>query len=274
MLKFRAFLEQASTEMPKFEYVEIDSLMEYVEDILIPEMFLAEGLERKVQSRTAQPWAKSSGKTRSDVAAMYTKHLKTIEAAKNDFAKKMKSSVKGVANPKILVDIKSLTSMVDKIVNRGKKPGAITDWLRGAILVKTEEDVVTVSKNIFKAFDRVEEYEEKNRGADKNYGYYGSKHFLVTVKGITSEVQVMTNKLWAYKGKAHKIYDKYRSAKDTDSIELAKAQRMSKQAFDRGNARGNARLEIDDNSGSKKLDSASEKEYKNWWKKNLVKVKR
>lgn len=268
MLKFKAFVEHTLSETSDFEYIEIDSLMEYVEDILFPEMLLSEGLQRKVKARTAQPWADSKGKSADDVADMYNEYLSTIEDAKGNFEKKMKSSVKGVANPKILVDVKSLKSMVDKIVNRGKKPGKITDWLRGAILVKTEDDVAKVSKNIFKAFDRVEEYEEKDRGADKNYGYYGSKHFLVTVDGITSEIQVMTNKLWAYKGKAHKIYDKYRSAKDVDPTELAKAQRMSKRAFDRGNARGNARLEIDNVPDTKDAQN----DYKNWWKKNLSKV--
>lgn len=267
MLNFKLFLEHTSQ---KYDYVELESVMEYVEDVLIPETFLAEALDRKVKPRTAQPWANSSGKNRSDVKTMYGKYIKTIETAKDAFAKKMKSSVKGVQNPKILVDVKTLKSMVDKIIKRGKAPGAISDWLRGAILVKTEEDVVTVSKNIFKAFDRVEEYEEKNRGGDKNYGYYGSKHFLATVNGITSEIQVMTTKLWKYKGRAHKIYDKYRSADDVDPIELAKAQRVSKQTFDRGNARGNAKVEIDD---PKKEDDDRLK-YKSWWNQNLNKIKR
>ena len=268
MLNFKLFLEQRSQE---FDYVEIDSIMEYVENVLFPETFLAEALDRKVKPISAQPWADSSAKTSSDVATMYRKYIKTIEAAKNAFEKKMKSSVKGVANPKILVDVKTLKSMVDKIVKRGKKPGAISDWLRGAILVKTEEDVVTVSKNVFKAFDRVEEYEEKNRGGDKTYGYYGSKHFLATVNGITSEIQVMTTKLWAYKGRAHKIYDKYRSADDVDPTELAKAQRVSKQTFDRGNAKGNAKVEIDN---LKPEEDGGRSKYKSWWSQNLKKIKR
>ena len=68
MLSFKLFLEDTSQ---KYDYVELDSVMEYVEDVLIPETFLAEALDRKVKPRTAQPWDNSSGKNRSDVKTMY-----------------------------------------------------------------------------------------------------------------------------------------------------------------------------------------------------------
>lgn len=274
MLRFKSFFEQASTDELDFDYVEIDSMMHFVEHVIFPQMLLSEALSRKVQPRTLQPWDKEKAKNAEEVEAMHKKYLSTIEDAEKEFEKRMKSSTRGVANPKILVDVKSLKSMINKIVQRGKKPGKITDWLRGAILVKDEEDVKKVSENIFKAFNRVEEYEEKERGGDKQYGYYGSKHFLVDVKGITTEIQVMTKKLWAYKGKAHRIYDKYRAAKDVDASELNKAMRRSKQVFDRGNKRGNPNVSV---SGGADKDLVKDQErdlYKRWWHSNLKKVRK
>ena len=102
----------------------------------------------------------------------------------------------------------------------------MNDWLRGSILVNDEKDIGIVSKNIFKAFKSVSEFDPKERGGDKQFGYYGSVHFSVDVDGVNTEIQLMTKKLYSAKKIAGGQYDDFRSA--SDEIKGSKESKKSK----------------------------------------------
>lgn len=163
--------------------------------------------------------------------AIYNK----LEEAKNEMLKILKSVGKHDAT--FLVNkhsIKSLDALADKIYNRGKRAEKITDVIRCAILARTEDDV----KEIVRLINRnhhVYEYEFKEMGGDKKFGYYGSHHFLVklSTNEFLAEIQVMTNRLWAFKEVGHQIYSKYRSGEIKDDFE--KVQKDSKAIFAKGN---------------------------------------
>jgi ppGpp synthetase/RelA/SpoT-type nucleotidyltranferase len=130
--------------------------------------------------------------------------------------------------------IKPFKSLLEKIYDRGKKAENITDVIRCAILCREQDDVEEVVRLINRNH-HVYEHEIKEKGGDKTYGYYGSHHFLIKLKhgGFLAEIQVMTNRLWAFKTPAHQIYEKYRAGQI--DAEFEKAKRESKMIFQKGN---------------------------------------
>lgn len=169
--------------------------------------------------------------------ALYNEYLPLVVGAKAKFTRLLKKIGSKSKNSKVLVDIKAMDAFVKKVVLRGRNTSSITDWLRSAIIVRTHEDVDRTVKLIKKDFV-VQEYEKKDKGLDKEYGYFGSHHFLVLVDGITCEIQVMTKKLWVYKEEAHLIYGKYREDKGEMDKKLKKLElAYSKELFSRGNSR-------------------------------------
>lgn len=114
---------------------------------------------------------------------------------------------------KIMTRIKPFKSVVSKVIERKRIEGFKTlgDLVGGAVLFKTKEDADAFVKKTRRRYAKnVVGYEEKKRGSDTKYGYYGSHHLDLNLNGIIVEVQVMTRKLWNYKTAAHDIYDKYR----------------------------------------------------------------
>lgn len=84
--------------------------------------------------------------------------------------------------------------------------------MRGAVLFDTKEQADEfVKKFIRQNKDKVIGYEEKLKGQDTIYGYYGSHHIDLNIDGLVVELQIMTRKLWNYKKEAHLIYTKTRS---------------------------------------------------------------
>jgi len=191
------------------------------------------------KSRTAplkpQKWGNTGRSKSTDVRDVYDQAQQKASTLKPKFEKKLKSVTRSVRNPKILTDVKGFASFASKVGARNKKASAITDVLRGAILVQTEDDVKRVVNQIKKDM-LVVEYEQKKKGGDKEFGYYGSHHFLVDMDGMASEIQVMTKRLWTYKEKGHEIYNQFRDKQSggVDDKEK-KTKRQSKQIFSRGN---------------------------------------
>lgn len=275
MISFKTFILESQQDdnwidgEDLFEWLEQRtqfSLDEALDDSLVRK------LSKKVKPMGSQPWAKNifksmSSKGKADpalVKKMYNAWYPEIKKRLSLFLSGMKTATKGVQNAKFLVDIKELDSFLDKTIDRGKDPGSITDFLRGAIIVKDDDDMSKVANGIFKGFKKVVEFEPKERSdnagtkADKNYGAYGWVAFLVDVDGVSSEVQLSTRKSWNLKKHAHRVYSSFRSVKDADldakgKAKKAKALAMSRKAFDVGSGRRGGKLEID--GGGKQDDN-------------------
>ena len=217
-----------------------NGLIENLDDSLIRK------LSKKIKPAKKTFWADEkikdfTGKNdKEKVVALYKKYEPIIEDRLKKYESGLKTALKGVQNAKIMVDIKKLRAFVNKTVDRGKDPSKMNDWLRGSILVNDEKDIGIVSKNIFKAFKSVSEFDPKERGDDKQFGYYGSVHFSVDVDGVNTEIQLMTKKLYSAKKVAGGQYDDFRSASDAikGSKETQKLLRHGKRAFDKGNSQG------------------------------------
>jgi ppGpp synthetase/RelA/SpoT-type nucleotidyltranferase len=180
-----------------------------------------------------QPWGDVDAEEEY-LGVWYDNIRKDVLNVKDNFLHKLKTASRRVKMPKVVVDVKSAKSFIDKVVNRGKKPNQITDVLRSAILVETENDIYKVVKGLKKEF-KVLEYEIKQKDDDPEFGYYGSHHLLVDVNGMASEIQVMTKKLWNYKEEQHKIYNKLRSLSDVDKEYEKFLKNTSKRGFIAGN---------------------------------------
>jgi len=134
------------------------------------------------------------------------------EEVKNRIVKVIRPYIYKNKKTKLLTSIKPFDSVVDKTINRKKPISEINDLVRAAILFDTKEEVDQFVKDFRrKNRDIIVGYEEKEKGGDKVYGYYGSHHFDLDVLGLIAELQVMTRKLWNYKTEAHKIYVDTRS---------------------------------------------------------------
>ena len=93
------------------------------------------------------------------------------------------------------------------------------------------DDVVKQVKKRFK----IVRYDFKSKGGDKEFGYFGSHHFLADLGGMVVEIQVMSRRLWAFKEEAHKIYTKLRSGSDLSKELQKKMKTVSKQMFSKAN---------------------------------------
>ena len=252
MLNFKSFMNENS-----MEWGDIENIHTILEDIcleILAENGLLENLDdslirklsKKIKRAKKTFWADEkikdfTGKNdKEKVVALYKKYEPIIEDRLKKYESGLKTALKGVQNAKIMVDVKKLRAFVNKTVDRGKDPSKMNDWLRGSILVNDEKDIGIVSKNIFKAFKSVSEFDPKERGDDKQFGYYGSVHFSVDVDGVNTEIQLMTKKLYSAKKVAGGQYDDFRSASDAikGSKETQKLLRHGKRAFDKGNSQG------------------------------------
>ena len=267
MISFKTFILESQKDD---NWIDGDDLFEWLEQrnqFSLDEALddtLVRKLSKKVKPMGSQPWARNifksmSSKGKADpalVKKMYDEWYPEIKKRLSLFLSGMKTATKGVQNAKFLVDIKEIDSFLDKTIDRGKNPGSITDFLRGAIIVKDDDDMDKVANGIFKGFKKVVEFEPKEREdnkaskADQNYGAYGWVAFLVDVDGVSSEIQLSTRKSWNVKKHAHRVYSQFRSVKDAEldakgKAKKAKALAMSRKAFDVGSGRRGGKLEID-----------------------------
>lgn len=283
----KTFLEHL--EEKAFEWCDVEHMDDILEHLFLEvlaendllenlDASLIRNLSKKVRSSGDAPWAKEKikdfeGKNDPEkITALYQKYTPLIKDRLKKYQSGLKSALRGVRNAKILVDVKTLKSFLNKTIDRGRDPSTVNDWLRGSILVDDEKDIGTVSKNMFKAFDSVSEFEPKQRGDDKQFGYYGSVHFTVDVGGVDTEVQVMTKKLFNTKNVAHAQYDDFRSASDEvkNSAETKKKLRQGKRLFDKGNKRGGgaginidkSKVSYDKVSGLSRMDRQTRRKLK------------
>lgn len=191
-------------------------------------------------SNPNQPWSDIeylTQKTGDEAYKLYKKALEYVESAKDIFDNLLHKIAK---NNRVIIDVKTINSFVDKVINRGKQASQIHDVLRAAILCKTESEVSRIANEMHRSFPILEK-EYKKEGGNPDYGYFGSWHFKVAtpIRGsnqkIIAEVQVMTEKLWKYKELAHMIYNQYRSVKDFDAEIKSKDLALSRLLFVVGN---------------------------------------
>lgn len=175
----------------------------------------------------------------SQAKQIYNKAKEFAMNVKKKFLSLLKRSSQ-FPHSKVLVDIKGIGAFIDKAINRypkqGKGAADITDVLRSAVLVNTQDEVDSAVKNIKKLFT-IAKHKEKKVEGDPKYGYFGSHHFYVKIENILAEIQVMTKKLWTYKEEAHKIYNKYRSIKDADKRIETMDTKLSKRLFQIANTK-------------------------------------
>jgi hypothetical protein len=165
------------------------------------------------------------------------KFVKSFSDVEQTFSNLIKNALpkKGTSNRDFTFvhQIKSINSIIDKTLVRGKDIMRLGDLVRGAILFKNKGDMDVWNKDFQRKYSRfITDYEFKSKGSDKTYGYYGSHHYDLKIDGLTVELQVMPVKLWKYKEAAHGIYDKWRSS-PTPVPEIEKA--LSRHLFRKGN---------------------------------------
>ena len=151
-------------------------------------------------------------KIKQSITSIYIEYQPILATVRKIFENKVKTSLKGFHGVKFLADTKTLESIIDKTVYRKKLLSSINDLVRGAVLMQKKSDADAFVKDFLdKNQGIVAGYEEKIRGQDTMYGYFGSHHLDLNINGIIVELQVMTSKLWKYKEEAHVIYNKSRS---------------------------------------------------------------
>lgn len=165
--------------------------------------------------------------------AVYDKYKPKIQSIMSKFEKIVKREISGFQNVKFLSNTKPIESIIDKAIDRKRGLMTINDLVRGAILFTDKQDADKfVKKFMRRNSSLVVEYEEKVRGQDNTYGYYGSHHMSLNIDGIIIELQIMTKKLWSYKTAAHDIYTASRSRPEGPT---KFDQSQSKRIFSLGN---------------------------------------
>ena len=193
--------------------------------------------ERAKSFATTQPFSTGTAPTTpAEVEKIYKQAQKMADQGSKELSRGLKRMTQ--KHHKILIDVKSMDSFLDKVIARGKSANKITDVLRSAVLTKTPQEAEDVAKKMKKVF-RVNRFEFKRMGQDKQFGYFGSYHLLVELSnGLITEIQIMPKRLWTFKAVAHDIYNKWRSVKDFTKEtrkEMEKDMRASKAIFAKGN---------------------------------------
>jgi hypothetical protein len=173
---------------------------------------------------------------RDSLASIHAKYLPLITSVMNKFQSQVKREMGNLPKVKFLAGTKPFESLISKVISRGKKISEINDLVRGAVLFDTKEQADAFVKNFTRRnSSNVVEYEVKDKGSDTTYGYFGSHHIGLNIDGIIVELQVMTRKLWNYKGSAHVIYNNTREKKGgPNKFDIS----QSKKIFALGNRPG------------------------------------
>lgn len=166
------------------------------------------------------------------LAAAYKELMPQAQSIKQRLFSFLKSSAASIKGSKILIGIKPLKSVYSKVVERGKPATGLSDLVRSAVLFDTYDEVKEFVDHFVKKYHAyIVDKETKKAGTDKVYGYFGSYHLGVMINGLLCEIQVMTKKLWAFKDRAHGIYNKYRDGGKPDTLDATR----SKHIFRLGN---------------------------------------
>lgn len=209
---------------------------EVVDEKLLNESNVALQADKEFRSFYAQLYSRSAGENRRIFTALVDKNTSKLHATKDKFVKFINKHIpkKGWSGRySFIYQLKSLKSIINKVIDRGKSIFTVGDLVRGALLFNNPKElndwIGTFKRN---ASSHITSYEYKKKGEDKTYGYYGTHHFTLHFDGFDSELIVSTKKLWRYKEEAHKIYTKWRSSeKPVPKEDIA----YSKFLFSKGN---------------------------------------
>ena len=165
---------------------------------------------------------------KKSITSLYAEYQPLLTKVRSKFEDLVRASLKGFHGVKFLADSKTLESVIDKTVFRGKQLSSINDLVRGAVLMQSKKDADNFVDTFLEHNKHiVVGYEEKLRGQDKMYGYFGSHHLDLNIDGIIVELQVMTSKLWDYKEEAHVIYNKSRmNPEGTDKFDQYRSKKI------------------------------------------------
>ena len=169
-------------------------------------------------------------KAETEMKTFFSKLYDKFENILAKFGKTLKSYVTKFDKKKFnfYSNMKTTKSIIDKVIKRGKSLSTINDYVRGALVFKDKKDVDEFIKKFRrKSKSIIVGYEFKEKGKDKDYGYYGSHHLDLMFDGIVVELQVMSQKMWNYKHEAHKIYTATRSTDGADDF----YKKISKHIF-------------------------------------------
>lgn len=199
------------------------------------EQFLNEAnvlqLDKEVRAFDTNKSKMSTEDQEKEVERILQKYQDAMQQASDKFYKLMKGYTNR-SKADFLYNTKPVSSIISKVVARGKKFTQLGDLIRGAILFDTQEELDAFVKDFSrKEKSHIKDYEAKEKGGDKTYGYYGSHHFDLLIDGFVIELQAMTKKLWKFKDNAHDIYNRTR---ETGVITKADIQ-LSKKIFSLGN---------------------------------------
>jgi len=148
--------------------------------------------------------------------------LSVVKDSKKNVSKKvsygdssMKKGDKNVTKagaPVFKARVKPESSVINKVMKRGKKFSEMNDLYAATIALDTPEQVDRFVKDFKRKYaNTIVAHDQKTKGSDPVYNYYGTHHFDVLVDGMIFELQVMTKKLSRKKDVAHQIYDRTRA---------------------------------------------------------------
>lgn len=220
---------------------------EMLSESMINPIFSGDKELRKLEFKLQQGFksAEEKGSMQDELFKAYKKYEPAFKKAQSKF-----ESIINGALPKgdkqtttFLRGLKPFKSIVDKAIERKKGFMGLNDLVRGAVLLADRKQAEDFVANIMRKYkSMVVGYEDKARGKDKTYGYFGSHHIDMNIDGIIVELQIMTKKLWTYKHAAHEIYTANRSKAGGPNKQ---DQYDSKRFFSMGN-RDNIREEFEE----------------------------
>lgn len=193
---------------------------------------------------------------------IYAKILPKIEYTKKEFEQYLKKLAKKekLQEPKIVLRIKSVDSIVNKVIGRGKDFSTMGDLVAASIITREDDEPEKIYKNILRKYSsNVVDAEAKRRGGDPKYGNYGTYHVDMLINGMVTELQIMTRKMWSYKKAAHNIYSATRAKQELSRFDQA----LSKKLFSMGNMPSYVReyVEMYDIDDVSLLEEIFEKNY-------------
>lgn len=192
-----------------------------------------EFLKNNITPKTTD-YTMSKGDLIDYIESIHTRYLPTFGKIEKKLQNMIKKEIGGFKNTKLMTNLKNMEGIKSKVIDRGKSIIDINDFVRGAVLFDDNIQASQfVEEFVRKNKSAVVEFEEKEKGADKMYGYFGSFHLGVMIDGLVCELQVMSKKLWDYKNAAHKIYA---AARDRPEGASKFDTSLSKKLFSLGNA--------------------------------------
>jgi hypothetical protein len=216
-------------------------LPSFLTEVILTEVILTEVntellLDKEVRAFIALKDTRTKEENIKILTDLINDHLQAMRDTEDKFTQIVNSAIpkKGSSGGiSFIHQLKSVGSIIDKVLNRNKAIDKITDLIRGVVLFKDKDEMADFIKDFKRKYaSYITDYEFKEKGSDTTYGYYGSHHFDLAINGFDVELQVMPNKLWSYKEVAHGIYNKWRSS--PTPVEKFD-QSLSKRLFVKGN---------------------------------------